>query len=79
VIDRMWQKARTAAELTDFRFHDLRHTAASYLAMEGAGLREIADILGHKTLAMVKRYSHLTEDHKYKTVSRMANRVLGRC
>lgn len=79
VIDRMWQKARTAAELTDFRFHDLRHTAASYLAMEGAGLREIADILGHKTLAMVKRYSHLTEDHKHKTVSRMANRVLGRC
>ena len=79
VIDRLWQRARAAAELTDFRFHDLRHTAASYLAMEGAGLREIADILGHKTLAMVKRYSHLTEDHKHKTVSRMANRVLGRC
>ena len=44
--------------------------------MEGAGLREIADILGHKTLAMVKRYSHLTEDHKHQTVSRMADRVL---
>ena len=77
VIDRLWQRARAAAELTDFRFHDLRHTAASYLAMEGAGLREIADILGHKTLAMVKRYSHLTEDHKHQTVSRMADRVLG--
>ena len=79
VIDRLWQRARAAAELTDFRFHDLRHTAASYLAMEGAGLREIADILGHKTLAMVKRYSHLTEDHKHQTVSRMADRVLGVC
>lgn len=77
VIDRVWQRARTAAGLTDFRFHDLRHTAASYLAMEGAGLREIGDILGHKTLAMVKRYSHLTEDHKHQTVSRMADRVLG--
>lgn len=75
-IDRLWQKARKAAGLADFRFHDLRHTAASYLAMEGAGLREIADILGHKTLAMVKRYSHLTEDHKHQTVSRMADRVL---
>ena len=77
VIDRLWQRVRKAAELTDFRFHDLRHTAASYLAMEGAGLREIADILGHKTLAMVKRYSHLTEEHKHQTVSRMADRVLG--
>ena len=77
VIDRLWQRARMVAELTDFRFHDLRHTAASYLAMEGAGLREIADILGHKTLAMVKRYSHLTEEHKHQTVSRMADRVLG--
>ena len=36
VIDRLWQRARAAAELTDFRFHDLRHTAASYLAMEGS-------------------------------------------
>lgn len=77
VIDRLWQRARAAAKLTDFRFHDLRHTAASYLAMEGAGLREIADILGQKTLAMVKRYSHLTEEHKHQTVSRMADRVLG--
>ena len=76
VIDRLWQRSRTAAGLSDFRFHDLRHTAASHLVMEGAGLREIADILGHKTLAMVKRYSHLTEDHKHQTVSRMADRVL---
>ncbi len=42
-------------------FHDLRHSAASYLAMSGATLAEIAEVLGHKTLAMVKRYAHLTE------------------
>ena len=37
----------------DFRFHDLRHTFASYLAMSGATLAELAEALGHKTLAMV--------------------------
>ena len=45
------------AGVRDFRFHDLRHTAASYLAMNGASLLEIAEILGHKTLAIVKRLS----------------------
>jgi integrase len=76
VIDRLSAKAIKRAGLIDFSFHDLRHTAASYLAMEGAGLIEIADIIGHKTLEMVKRYSHLTEDHKHQTVSRMADSVL---
>ena len=74
-FQRAWMTALKRAELTDFRFHDLRHTAASYLAMNGAGLREIADILGHKTLAMVQRYSHLTEDHKSAVVERMTNAI----
>lgn len=74
-FQRPWMTALKRAELEDFRFHDLRHTAASYLAMHGAGLREIADILGHKTLAMVQRYSHLTQDHKATVVERMASAV----
>ncbi|NWO04750.1 MAG: site-specific integrase [Alteromonadaceae bacterium] len=74
-FQRPWKTALKRAELSDFRFHDLRHTAASYLAMNGAGLREIADILGHKTLAMVQRYSHLTQDHKASVVERMTNAV----
>ena len=74
-FQRAWMTALKRAELSDFRFHDLRHTAASYLAMNGAGIREIADILGHKTLAMVQRYSHLTQDHKAAVVERMAKAV----
>ena len=70
-----WNIIRTSAGLSDFRFHDLRHTAASYLAMSGATLRDIADILGHKTLAMVQRYSHLTDDHKRAAVSRMVDQI----
>lgn len=71
-IRKQWEKAVLKAELTDFRFHDLRHTAASYLAMSGASLLELADTLGHKTLSMVKRYSHLTEGHTAAVLERMA-------
>jgi integrase len=66
-----WQQAVRQAGLTDFRFHDLRHCCASYLAMHGASLVEIADVLGHKTFQMVKRYAHLTEAHTAQVVARM--------
>jgi integrase len=65
------------AGIADFRFHDLRHTAASYLAMNGASLLEIAEVLGHKTLAMVKRYAHLTEAHTRSVVERTNKAVFG--
>lgn len=77
VLDKAWQLARDDAGLPDFRFHDLRHSAASYLAMSGASLMDIAAILGHKTLAMVKRYSHLSEQHTTAAVDRMAEKFLG--
>ena len=76
-IDKPWREARAEAGLADFRFHDLRHSAASYLAMSGASLMDIAAILGHKTLAMVKRYSHLSEQHTTAAVDRMAEKFLG--
>ena len=62
-IRKAWETTLGRAVIEDFRFHDLRHTAASYLAMEGATAPEIAEILGHKSLQMVKRYSHFTKVH----------------
>jgi integrase len=70
-----WENALARAEVGDFRFHDLRHSAASYLAMNGATLAEIAEILGHKTLAMVKRYAHLSHQHVASVVERMNARI----
>jgi integrase len=67
-----WETALQRAGITDFHWHDLRHTAASYLAMSGASLAEIAEILGHKTLQMVKRYSHLSHAHVASVADRMA-------
>jgi len=70
-FDAHWYAALEAAGIRDFHFHDLRHTTASMLAAQGASLLEIADVLGHKTLAMVKRYSHLVVDHKAKVIEKM--------
>jgi integrase len=71
-----WYQALRQAEIEDFRFHDLRHSAASYLAMNGASAVEIAEILGHKNLAMVKRYSHLSADHTRGVLDRMTSAML---
>jgi len=72
-----WLAALKKAKIENFRFHDLRHSAASYLAMNGASLAEIAEVLGHKTLAMVKRYSHLSEAHTATVVERMNQKIFG--
>jgi integrase len=71
-IRKAWETALKRAGVENFRFHDLRHTAASYLAMEGATAPEIAEILGHKSLQMVKRYSHFNKAHIVGLMSRMS-------
>ena len=72
-----WEVALKKAEISDFKFHDLRHSAASYLAMNGASLAEIAEVLGHKTLQMVKRYAHLSEGHTARVVESMNSKIFG--
>lgn len=57
-----WEKAIKESGIKDFHWHDLRHTAASHLAMSGVSLVEIAKILGHRTLSMVLRYAHLSPE-----------------
>lgn len=70
-----WIEARKQAELDDFRWHDLRHCTASYLAMNGASLAEIAEVLGHKTLSMVRRYAHLSDGHVSNVVASMNEKI----
>jgi integrase len=74
-ITKAWYDVRKRAGLKDFVFHDLRHSAASYLAMNGASPLEIAEVLGHKSLDMVKRYSHLAESHVAGVVERMNKKI----
>jgi integrase len=66
---RGWGSIRTAferacreAKLDDFRFHDLRHTCASWLVLGGRSLKEVQEILGHREFTMTLRYAHLSPD-----------------
>jgi len=53
--------------------HDLRHTSASLLLMAGVDIRTLADILGHSSLNMVKRYTHLLDDYKISAINKINN------
>jgi integrase len=57
--------------ISDFRFHDLRHTAASWLRMQGADIHTVAQLLGHKDLRMAARYQHLSPTFLADAVSRL--------
>ena len=71
-----WETARAQAGISNFRFHDLRHTFASYMALSGATLREIADALGHANIQQTMVYAHLTESHTRNIVERMTAKFL---
>lgn len=73
-----WSVAVQRARLDDFRFHDLRHTAASWLAMSGGTERDIAELLGHRSPASSRRYTHLVESHTIAMTQRLANQLGGR-
>jgi len=75
---RYWfEKAVKEAGLADFHWHDLRHTFASRLAMAGVGLRAIQDALGHKSIAMTVRYSHLAPDFLLNVVEKLVPAPVG--
>jgi integrase len=71
-IERVWRPALRAARIPDFRFHDLRHTFASRLAMAGVDLYTVQRAGGWKTQTMVQRYAHLSPDHIRAAVERLA-------
>ncbi len=79
--DRPWdfvtafQLARKRAGLEDVRIHDLRHTFASHLCMKGVDIMTVKELLGHSSLEMTQRYSHLTDRHKAEAVARLEDLV----
>ena len=69
---RVYLTALEKAGIKDIVWHTLRHTCASRLVMAGVDIRTVQEIMGHKTLAMTMRYSHLSGDHLTRAVNRIS-------
>lgn len=70
-VRKSFETALKKADIKDFVFHDLRHTFASYLVMRGVDLNTVRELLGHKSLEMTLRYSHLSQSHKMDAVQKL--------
>jgi len=67
-VSRSFGMALEFAGIRDFRFHDLRHTFASHVAMSGVNLYVLKDLLGHSTIKMTERYSHLSPQKSHEAL-----------
>jgi integrase len=68
-------KAVNVAGIADFTWHDLRHTFASWLVMDGVDMRTVQVLLGHSSLKMTERYAHLAPDHLVSAVNKLSRRT----
>jgi len=68
-VNKTFHRALNQAGIKDFRFHDLRHTFASHLAMKGVSLTAIKELLGHQSIDMTMRYAHLSKENLRTAVS----------
>jgi integrase len=72
-IKTVWRALMKAAKITDFRFHDLRHTFASRLVQRGVNLNTVRELLGHADMKMTLRYSHLAPENTAAAVARLVD------
>jgi integrase len=71
-----WYKALDKSGLEDFHYHDLRHTAASYMVMAGVTLSAVSEILGHSDIMMTFRYAHLAPTHLQGAMELLGEEIL---
>jgi integrase len=75
-IRKAWDEALKRAGITNLRFHDLRHTFATYAAESGASNLELAVALGHETLQMLQRYTHMNAKITYRLSTAVHQRIM---
>ena len=71
-LRRQWDKAREKTGLNHIRFHDLRHTYASWLVQSNVPMRAVQELLGHTTITTTQRYAHLSTEHLKAAVSKIS-------
>lgn len=67
-----WGAAREALGMQSVRWHDLRHTCASWLVQAGVPLHTVSEVLGHTSMAVTRRYAHLSPDHLAEAIAKLA-------
>lgn len=72
---RQWERAVMLAGLQDFRFHDLRHTCASWMRMAGVDLADICEALGHSSVTVTMRYAHIEPTTHVSAFDRISAQV----
>ena len=75
---RRWERALKDSKIADFRFHDLRHTFASWARQAGADIADICEALGHQSITMTMRYAHIKPDEHITAFDRVSARILER-
>jgi len=70
-----WDKARKDAAVDDFRFHDLRHTFASWARMNGSDIADICDALAHSNVSVTMRYAHIEQKQHKSAFDRVSDDV----
>jgi integrase len=74
-ISKVWDRIRRAADLSDVRLHDLRHTFASMGVSQGVGLSLVGSLLGHADPVTTHRYAHLHDDPRRQAAETISTRV----
>ena len=75
-LERHWYEFRAEAGLTDLRFHDLRHSVASFLISAGVSLPVVGSVLGHATPGVTARYAHLA-DAAQRNATDLIGKIIG--
>ena len=72
-LKRRFKKILAKAEIEDFQFHDLRHTFASHLVINGVDIRTVSELMGHSSITMTMRYAHLAPNSQLHAVQTLAS------
>ncbi|MFP4315218.1 MAG: tyrosine-type recombinase/integrase, partial [Desulfovibrionales bacterium] len=72
-FSRTWEQAKKMAGLKDFHFHDLRHTFCTNLRRNGADIKTIKDLIGHKDIRMTERYTHIITEEETRYINKLSD------